>query len=285
MDFDKPEVFLREYLLSTSDTKAQAVLANLSSVGTAQEIFDVFRLIANPLSWRIVAAWSPRTFLLRMVRLRKLLRWSIYLRLEAFRVGRVLFNDGHVRRELRPGMFVYDIGNSSAAILIFTGLANRPMVPTSIFLEAIKRPDLAKVFVHPNAGYRKGIQGVATTLDSCITQIPAILREEGLEVDWVVGTSAGGLPALMYSLVHGTKRTWILGANNPKVSSLGVDLLHLSAQAGMGFRREGLVIFAGEKCTQDIVAGFEISSQLRVSPPKLVIGAGHAPMAEILRFL
>jgi hypothetical protein len=274
---------LVDFFRTNSVARAQAFLANIGSVGTPQEILRISRFVRKPWNWGFLFRSSVRKGRIGLENLLRLLRFIMSIKRLARTFGKRTLAAEYVRKELAPGMFLFDSGESKSAILIFTGLASRPMIPTAIFLEAIRSPMLAKVFVHPKRGYLDGIQGVGATLEKSIFAIPELLKKEGLEVEWVIGTSAGGLAALMYSLVHHPEKTWLVGASNPKISAHHVNFFELVSQEGSKFKGERLTMFAGEKCIEDIVAGYEISSQLGVSPPKVVLGAGHSPMSQILQ--
>ena len=284
-DVERAKRVLTEFFLVSSEAKAKACLAKVGSVGTPHEVFGILRFIAMPWNWAFLLSMGFSKQGFRVERLRQLLKWTLSMVRNSSDFGWKVLLAKYSRRTLRDGMFLFESGESKSAILVFTGLANRPMLPTYVFLEAIKSPRSAKVFVHPKRGYQGGIEGVADTLEESVALIPQILKDEGLEVEWVIGTSAGGLPALMYSLTHGTQKTWILGANNPKFSSLGIDFMEFANGARSRLVTQELQVFVGEDSTEDIIAGYEISSQLRFSQPKVVRGAGHAPMGKVLRAL
>src|SRR5262245_15422035 len=110
-----------------------------------------------------------------------------------------------VRRRLRQAVWLFksDYDRRQKMLLIcFSGNGQRLMMPMPVFLQHIdgQATDVAYLRTEKHAGYRKGIRGVADDLHASVAALEGLLdvREYGRVA--TIGTSGGGLPAILAGL-------------------------------------------------------------------------------------
>jgi hypothetical protein len=117
-------------------------------------------------------------------------------------------------------------GNANmSCLVVFGGNARRPMMPVSLFLSALG--DFADtvylVRTQRNHGFRSGISGLGEeiktafpNLVSMISDTLASSRGQPVKPPVVLGTSGGGLPALIFSTLLPVHRVVLVGPNSTR---------------------------------------------------------------------
>lgn len=102
-------------------------------------------------------------------------------------------------------------------IIAFGGGAHRIMMPISVFLQHVDatRVSVALLRDPKQEGFRDGIWGIAPTILGLVEQLPAILKTSDYRSVVVLGTSGGGLPAILTGMTLGTKAAVSVGGNGP----------------------------------------------------------------------
>ncbi len=101
--------------------------------------------------------------------------------------------------------------------ICFTGNAERMMMPTPIFLQHIdaERIDVALIRNAKRNGFRKGIEGITKNLESSIDKLKDLLKIGKYRTVVALGTSGGGLPAVLTATRLGLDAVLSVGGNNP----------------------------------------------------------------------
>ena len=136
------------------------------------------------------------------------------------------------RRKLSRDVLLYKKtahSKEGPPLIVFGGGARRPMMPMAIFLASIEGLSNFVIFVRPRmgGGYRDGIQGLGPRLESAYPSLFSIVssqlrKKSSSELPIVMGMSAGGLPALMFSGFIEARRVLLFGPNatdDPRWSS------------------------------------------------------------------
>jgi acyl carrier protein len=127
------------------------------------------------------------------------------------------------RRKLSRDVLLYTKAGASKELpplIIFGGAMRRPMMPMAIFLASIEGLSNFVIFVRPRVGggYRNGILGLGPSLESAFPSLFAIVssqlrKKSSSELPILMGMSAGGLPALMFSDFIEARRVLLFGPN------------------------------------------------------------------------
>jgi hypothetical protein len=126
-----------------------------------------------------------------------------------------------VRRRLRCAVSLYADGASprgKTLLICFSGNAYRLMMPTPLFLQHIdpRLVDVAYLRTDRHHGYRNGIRGVGESLESAIDGLVHLLDLRAYGRVAAVGTSGGGLPAILAGLRLGADAVLAAGPNSPE---------------------------------------------------------------------
>lgn len=124
------------------------------------------------------------------------------------------------RRLVKGSLSVYSDGTkrSGKTLLIgFTGNAARLMMPLPIFLQHLDAAsvDLALLTDLARDGYRGGIEGIGSGIEGMIAELPRVLETQHYSRIAIIGTSGGGLPALLTGLKLKVPRVLSVGGNGP----------------------------------------------------------------------
>jgi hypothetical protein len=127
------------------------------------------------------------------------------------------------RRKLSRDVLLYTKTATSKdlpPLIIFGGVMRRPMMPMAYFLASIEGLSNFVIFVRPRVGggYRNGIRGLGSSVEAAYPSLFAIVssrlrKNPSSELPIVMGMSAGGLPALMFSDFIEARRVLLFGPN------------------------------------------------------------------------
>jgi len=126
------------------------------------------------------------------------------------------FHRSRVRRDL----WLYADGSprSSKILLVgFTGRAQRMMMPSAVFLQQLdsKKADVALLCDPLRSGYRQGMRRVGESLGSMLNALPQLLHMSEYQSVVSMGTSAGGLPAVLAALQLNLSAAMSVGGASP----------------------------------------------------------------------
>lgn len=101
--------------------------------------------------------------------------------------------------------------------LCFAGRAQRLMMPVSVFLQHVdaRQVDVAFVRDAKKDGYRSGVSGVGTDLESTFERLAELFRVAEYRRAVAIGTSGGGLPAVLASLRLKLDAVLSISGNDP----------------------------------------------------------------------
>jgi hypothetical protein len=127
------------------------------------------------------------------------------------------------RRKLSRDVLLYKKtahSKEGPPLIVFGGGARRPMMPMAVFLASLEGFSDFVIFIRPQlgGGYRNGILGLGPSLESAFPSLLAIVssqlrKKSSSELPVVMGMSAGGLPALMFSDLIGARSVHLFGPN------------------------------------------------------------------------
>jgi len=125
-----------------------------------------------------------------------------------------------VRYRLRRRVTLFTAGGSRSGktlAICFSGRAQRMMMPLPVFLQNIDSTQVDVAFMHDPTrnSYRLGIGGVADNLEASIDKLKDILRIEDYRSVVSIGTSGGGVPAVMSALRLNLDAALSVGGNHP----------------------------------------------------------------------
>lgn len=126
-----------------------------------------------------------------------------------------------VRRRVRYGLSMFESeagGRQGKTLLIcFSGNGRRMMMATPVFLQHIDAhaADVAYLRTEQHHGYRAGVRGVADDLEQTIVALGPLLDVQAYKRVATMGTSGGGLPAILAGLRLGADAVLAAGPNNP----------------------------------------------------------------------
>lgn len=136
------------------------------------------------------------------------------------------------RRKLSRDVLLYKKtahSKEGPPLIVFGGGARRPMMPMAVFLASLEGFSDFVIFIRPQlgGGYRNGILGLGPSLESAFPSLLAMVshqlrKRSSSELPVVMGMSAGGLPALMFSDLIGARSVHLFGPNatdDPRWSS------------------------------------------------------------------
>lgn len=114
------------------------------------------------------------------------------------------------RKRVRKDVLIYRQRNKAevaSCLIVFGGGRRMPMMPMSLLLAGMKNLSDTVIFVrtNQNLGFRNGISGLGADIESAFTNLVKLVYEQVPEKDRenqppvVLGTSSGGLPALIFS--------------------------------------------------------------------------------------
>ncbi|MBI1284835.1 MAG: hypothetical protein GC183_10920 [Thiobacillus sp.] len=125
-----------------------------------------------------------------------------------------------LRHRLRRRVTLFSAGGNRSGktlAICFSGRAQRMMMPLPVFLQNIASTQVDVAFMHDPTrnSYRLGIGGVADSLEASIDKLRDILRIEDYRSVVSIGTSGGGVPAVMCALRLNLDAALSVGGNHP----------------------------------------------------------------------
>lgn len=113
------------------------------------------------------------------------------------------------------GDFIVGKGGRKAAVLIFTGLADRMTMPLPLFDRYFAELDLTAIYLRDTKriGYFNGVASLGEDYDKTIEALKELLVDLGAMTVHTVGNSAGGMAAVSYGL--DLKAKTVLGFSAP----------------------------------------------------------------------
>jgi hypothetical protein len=106
-------------------------------------------------------------------------------------------------------------GGRKAAVLVFTGLADRITMPLPLFDRYLAELDLSAVYLRDTRrlGYFTGVASLGEDYDETIVHLKELLVDLGAMMVHTIGNSAGGIGAVSYGL--DLKARTVLGFSAP----------------------------------------------------------------------
>jgi hypothetical protein len=203
-----------------------------------------------------------------------------------------------MRLRLRHAVWTFrsDSDSTQKMLLIcFTGNAQRLMMPLPVFLQHLdaRTTDVAYLLTEKHAGYRKGIRGITDDLDTSIAALECLLNVRGYDRVAIIGTSGGGLPAILAGLQLGVDAVLSVGPNNPNDSRWtafteangATDLFRRFSARNT--RAPVVYLAYGAEVERDVTATAVIASCIEVRDIWSVPNAGHCclyPLVQRGRF-
>lgn len=125
----------------------------------------------------------------------------------------------YLRRPVAGNLALYTLGGDRSGktlAICFTGAAQRMLMPLPVFLQHIDASctDVAVVRYARGRGYRNGIVGLGGNLEDSIDRLPGLLHIDKYDRAVSIGTSGGGLPAVMAGLRLGFASAMGIGCNH-----------------------------------------------------------------------
>lgn len=111
--------------------------------------------------------------------------------------------------------FIVGEGRRKIAVLVFTGLADRMVMPLPMFDRYLAELDVTGIYLRDarRIGFFNGVRSLAPDYDATIAALRDLLAEKGVEEVHTIGNSAGGMAAVSYGIDLGAKT--VLGFSAP----------------------------------------------------------------------
>jgi hypothetical protein len=102
-------------------------------------------------------------------------------------------------------------------VLGFTGSSARLLMPTSVFLQHLdaRRTDLVLIRYPAGQGFSRGIPGLAEGFGGSVERLRTLVRVDEYAACATLGTSGGGLAALMTAMQLGAAAALSVGGRGP----------------------------------------------------------------------
>jgi hypothetical protein len=192
------------------------------------------------------------------------------------------------RRATMPGIAIYSRQDlaSKRLVVSFPTRSHRMMVALPDYLEAIESVDCDVLLIKksPKKTYAEGIPGLGDSLRESIEALGPYVSSLGYESVVVIGTSAGGVPAILAGLQMRAQKIVALGPGGELPSELEPQFSGLLAPpARASGSTSNITIYLGERAPQkdhDAAAFWhETIGADVVGVPR----AGHCPMVELIK--
>jgi hypothetical protein len=202
----------------------------------------------------------------------------------------------YVRTRLAREMAIYTgpgVRADKTLLILFAGNAQRVMLPLPVFIQHLdaRQTDVVLLRDPQRAAYRHGLWGVASTLDDLAEALRTWTHAPEYRAVEVLGTSGGGLPAVMVALQLGATAVVSVGGNGPDDARWarhgGIPprqrLRELRAGPGKGVK---VTLAFGAQSPRDETAARELAELidarcLPVSDPDRPVGHGALfPLAQ-----
>lgn len=124
------------------------------------------------------------------------------------------------RIRLRRDVYLFsgpDAGARKRLLIVFAGGAKRPMMPVHVFLQHLnaERTDVLFLRDPQRDAFRGGLFGIGSTVEDVIDALPNLIDCSSYAGVSTLGTSAGGIPALLAGLSLGARSILSVGGNHP----------------------------------------------------------------------
>lgn len=129
--------------------------------------------------------------------------------------------EGFLRMRLLRDVLLYSDPKARGPkrlLILFAGNAMRPMMPVHAFLQHLYAKTTDVLFLRDPArdAYRSGMFGIGTTTEEIIDTLPSLIELARYESINTIGTSGGGVPALIAGLTLGARSAVSAGGIHPQ---------------------------------------------------------------------
>jgi hypothetical protein len=191
------------------------------------------------------------------------------------------------RHYIQPSVTLFRSSHCTERSLIvsFTGLARRMMMSMPDYLDAVSDLSSDVLVLHGSDrfGYlNKGIDGVGHDLLDGIGSVSNLVQKLGYKVRYIIGTSAGGLPAVVAMSYFEGVSALVVGPQKisheliPDSWRTRIESIELSVSSS-----SLKVVVGSDAPTQDHVAAKELQ-RASGSTTLVVPNAGHSPLRPLL---
>lgn len=180
-----------------------------------------------------------------------------------------------LRRDVRKSVTLYSDGgdpDDKTLIIALPGANHRLMMPIPSLLQALPadRADVLFIRDGTRSGYRQGLEGLASSIDTLGPAIPRIIDISRYRRLAGLGVSAGGLPSLLLGLQMGSGAVLVCGGGSPNDprwvrpgQALPADTLRAAAERGIDAK---LTIAFGTHSDPDRASARDICACLGIEP-------------------
>jgi hypothetical protein len=264
----KPHQIIAAYrrLLKSCSTTNQVYKLNIALENRLEpEQWDHIRKYQksrNELVYKIFTSWIFRLLSIRFKypSLDKfLLGYELATNLRGNRGPDITVNESNYRRTLNTnGVSLFcNPGNlKNRLLIVWTGAARRPMMPLMTFLSAVWHlgVDVLVIRAYQGKSYVDGIPGHGNSLNEGLTSIEILVRNLNYQQHYVLGTSMGTIPALLFSYQIKSKSVVLAGPTDPTLYESEYEKLKLSSENHLYPATVALIV--GSKAEQDLeIAG------------------------------
>lgn len=192
------------------------------------------------------------------------------------------------RTPIVPGTYLYARTDVRSPLLIasFTGSSLRMMVALPEYLSALSgvKGDVLLIGKNRRRTYKSGVPGFGSSLVESIERLSDYVGSLGYQRIVVIGTSAGGVPAILAAPHMSAERVVALGPGGALPTQMKSHFFDFfTPPANSSAPTSHITVFVGEKAPRkdhDAAAFWRetIGAEVEVVPR-----AGHSPMAELIR--
>jgi hypothetical protein len=213
-------------------------------------------------------------------------QWRTRLQMQMALAGKAVA-EGYSRTRLRRDVLLYSYAEATGPkrlLILFTSLAMRPMMPVHVFLQHldVRTTDVLLLRDAARDGFRSGSFGVGTSLDELVDRLPSLVDLSRYDSVNTMGTSGGGVPALIAGLALAARSAISAGGvHHDKYNStfhgrpLGEALGELRRAAGS---RTSIFLLRGAESPADeaaVEATAALLGATRINVRKEDIAVGH----------
>ena len=260
---------IKSYFLGSSNEFALGLL-KVSRAATPQEYLRIVKLSNSALLLPVLRAF-PRT------NLETLVNWAAPAR----RITKGALQEAgtpkkYSRMDSTPGLRVFSMLHTSDAIVIFTGLAEVPMMPAPIFLIYTQSIPAVKIFVTPRNGYVSGFQGFSEQPTQAYQELFDWLVTNKYRVVGVIGTSAGALTAFRFGRLFNLGPVYAVGPSDPTHSKSWAAALDSSIEERIENSSAQCIIIVGGEADADVRGSKVLEKQFSNVETIVYPGESHA---------
>jgi hypothetical protein len=175
----------------------------------------------------------------------------------------------------------------------FAGRAQRLMMPLPVFLQHVDASVVDVAFLRDPAkeGYRAGIGRGTRSLDDLLERLPSRLSFDAYARVVTIGTSGGGLPAVLAAVQLGLPAALAAGPNGPddprwqSYRGVGVRRVLEESATARGDRRPAITLVVGAGAPKDQAAAQTLA---RIIPARIIVvdgvrtAAGHNALLPLV---